>query len=97
MRLSEFEREAIKECIKRYFGEKSEVFLFGSRVDDTKKGGDIDIYVIAEYKDINEILLKIKAKRCIKSKIGEQRIDIMVSKDTNSPIEKIARENGVRL
>ena len=97
MRLSDFEREAIKTCIKRYFGEESKIYLFGSRVDNAKKGGDIDIYVIAEYKDINEILLKIKAKRCIKNRIGEQRIDIVISKDTNSPIEKIARENGVML
>ncbi len=97
MRLSDFEREAIKECIKRYFGKKSEVFLFGSRVDDTKKGGDIDIYVITEYKNINDIIVKIKAKRCIKNQIGEQKIDIVISKNKNSPIEKIARESGVRL
>jgi predicted nucleotidyltransferase len=38
-----------KEVIKKYFFnifEKGEIYLFGSRVDDNKKGGDIDLYLI---------------------------------------------------
>ena len=97
MRLSSFEIESIKECIKRYFGKDCTIYLFGSRVDDTKKGGDIDIYVIPKKKEMNNIILKIKAKRCIKNRLGEQKIDIVIVKDSNSPIEKIALANGVQL
>ena len=98
LRLSSFEIESIKECIKRYFGKDCTIYLFGSRVDDTKKGGDNDdIYVIPKKKEMNDIILKIKAKRCIKNRLGEQKIDIVFAKDSNSPIEKIALANGVQL
>ena len=42
MRLSERLKSLIKEGIAKSFGD-IEIYLFGSRVDDTKKGGDIDI------------------------------------------------------
>ena len=47
MRLTEFEVDAIKECIYQ-FDPDAKIILFGSRVDDTKKGGDIDLLVLSE-------------------------------------------------
>ena len=44
MRLSEYELEAIKISFKKHF-KSGEVYLFGSRLDDMKKGGDIDLYI----------------------------------------------------
>lgn len=42
MRLSNRIVNILKENILKSFG-KIDIYLFGSRVDDTKKGGDIDI------------------------------------------------------
>jgi len=39
MRLTEFEINAIKQCALEIFGENVQVFLFGSRIDITKKRG----------------------------------------------------------
>ena len=47
MRLQKWEVEEIK-AAKLVFGENVKVILFGSRVYDDKKGGDIDLYVITE-------------------------------------------------
>ena len=44
MRISEFDRSAIVAAVTK-FDATAEVYLFGSRVDDQKKGGDIDILI----------------------------------------------------
>lgn len=39
MRLTEFEINAVKESAKEIFGPEVEIILFGSRVDDERRGG----------------------------------------------------------
>ena len=60
MRLSSKEINIIKNKAQLIFGD-SIVYLFGSRVDDTKKGGDIDLYLVSENKD-NLFKKKIRLK-----------------------------------
>ena len=48
MRLESWEIEEIKKAAKLVFGENVRIILFGSRVYDNKKGGDIDLYVITD-------------------------------------------------
>ena len=48
MRLEEWEVREIKKAAQLVFGKNVKVILFGSRVDDNKKGGDIDLYVITD-------------------------------------------------
>ncbi|MGH8605013.1 MAG: nucleotidyltransferase domain-containing protein, partial [Gammaproteobacteria bacterium] len=40
MRLSDEEKEAIKGAVRQIFGEDAIVRVFGSRVDDRRRGGD---------------------------------------------------------
>ncbi len=42
MRLTKHEIESIKKAFQETF-ENGKIYLFGSRVDDTKRGGDIDV------------------------------------------------------
>ena len=85
--------------IKKYFFEifnEGEIYLFGSRIDDTKKGGDIDLYLVVEDKrDIFKKKIKYLAK--IKRELGEQKIDLIFNIDKERLIEKEAREWGVKL
>lgn len=77
MRLDANEKEALKFALR---GFKGEVYLFGSRVDDTKKGGDIDILLIPKKKIISlKLSLKIQTKFFSKC---EEKIDVLVYKDT---------------
>ena len=47
MRLSAFEREQIVLAARRHYGAGCRVVLFGSRVDDQARGGDIDLMIEA--------------------------------------------------
>ena len=93
MRLTAEERRKIREQVNHVFGEGSRVFLFGSRVDDTKKGGDIDLFIEPTYLR-NEFEQKISLLTKLHLALGEQKIDIIVAKDENRLIEQEARKNG---
>jgi len=45
MKLSNDSMLTIKQAVTLIFGKDAKVYLFGSRVDDAKKGGDIDLYI----------------------------------------------------
>ena len=95
MRLTKFEQEAIKESFKSVF-KSGEVYLFGSRVDDSQKGGDIDLFLVPID---NEGLLEKKIAFLVELKkmIGLQKIDVIISKDKNRLIEKEAIKTGIKL
>ncbi len=96
MRLTNFEATTIKKVFTEIFGE-GKIYLFGSRIDDSKRGGDIDLYLCPknEFEDIREkkIEFLIRLDECI----GEQKIDVVIAKDKNRLIEKEAIRDGVEL
>jgi len=95
MRLSEKYISTIKEKFIEFFDE-GDIYLFGSRVDDNKKGGDIDLYfVLKDHSNIFEKKLKFLAR--VKRVLGEQKIDIIFNEDKNRLIEKEAIKWGIKL
>jgi predicted nucleotidyltransferase len=95
MRLKTYEIDAIKNSFKSVFN-NGQIFLFGSRTDDSKKGGDIDLFIELEDK-INLFEKKIKFLAKIKKVIGEQKIDVVFNEDKNRLIEKEARKWAIQL
>jgi len=94
LRISLFYKEAIKKVFKEVFNE-GEIYLFGSRMDDKKRGGDIDLYLIVKNKNnLFEKKLKFLAK--LKKIIGDQKIDVVFNIDENRLIEKEAKK-GVKI
>ena len=45
MRLSTAQTRVILHCIRQQFGADANVMLFGSRLDDAARGGDVDLLV----------------------------------------------------
>jgi predicted nucleotidyltransferase len=94
-------RISAKDCssIKKYLQAcipNSEVFLFGSRVNDMAKGGDIDLLLITQEK-VPLVLLN-RVRRLIINEIGEQKIDIVnFRKSDHHPFKVLALETAVRL
>jgi len=91
MRLEKNEISIIKSTFKEVF-KKGDIYLFGSRIDDNKKGGDIDLYLVTNY-DFNK---ELEFRILLQEKLGEQKIDIVFSKDKNRDIEKVALQ-GIKL
>ncbi len=77
MRLSNYEREAIREAVAKFLPD-ARVMLYGSRTDDTKRGGDIDILILTDQELELRTQLKIEAE--IWKKIGEQKMDVLIEK-----------------
>jgi uncharacterized protein len=97
MRLREDERYTIKKLTKMFFGEDAKIYLFGSRVDDGKKGGDIDLYIETRKKD-KIIERKIKLLVKLKEALGDQKIDITVNNFSSKKyIFQFAKQEGVAL
>lgn len=96
MRLSLFEINAIQHNARELFGGDVKVYLFGSRVDDNKKGGDIDLYLVPGNTDhLHE--KKIKYLSALNRALGEQKIDVVIAQDQTRPIEKEAMAKGMEL
>lgn len=48
MRLTPDQTRVILHCVRQQFGDRAQVKLFGSRLDDTARGGDVDLLVESE-------------------------------------------------
>ena len=93
MRLTPKETETIKCTLDEIFGE-SEIILFGSRLDDNLKGGDIDLFIIPR-EPTNLLSKKIKALARLERRLSKP-VDLLIHKDFDREIEKEAL-GGVRL
>jgi len=98
MRLSETATHVIKETAVRQFGPGVEVWVFGSRVRDSARGGDIDLLVVPK------LLLESRARAAaefaaaLQWRLGDQRIDVVIDDQSRAlPIAARARETGERL
>jgi predicted nucleotidyltransferase len=81
MRITEKDQLGLIEAIEQKCLIKvGELRLYGSRVDDNKKGGDIDLLLIVPNKEFKQNLVKNKHQILahIKRKIGDRKIDLLV-------------------
>lgn len=90
---------AIKAAALRTFGEGVKVYLYGSRVDDSKRGGDIDLLIEAPSALQTGFERECEFRRDLENMIGERRIDILLRSvdEKLSTIQDIAISTGVRL
>lgn len=94
MRLTNEQRQLITTRIRQYFGQDAHVWLFGSRLDDNKRGGDVDLYVEAEQpKLLSELKCKIGLEEAL-----DLHVDLVVRQpEQDDPIYRLARNEGVQL
>ena len=87
MRLQPNEIAQIKETILGEFG-KSDIYIFGSQLDRTKRGGDIDIFIIPQ--EQKGLLTKESRVKFFLEDRFLKPIDIVIHSDFNRLIEQEA-------
>ncbi len=95
MRLSPQIYSSIKSHIQESIP-NADVFLFGSRADDSAKSGDIDLLLLAE-EQLPFVSIK-RIRRLNLNDIGEQKMDIVnFTKSITHPFKSLALEFAIRL
>jgi predicted nucleotidyltransferase len=105
MRLNNDQIQAIRQAATSAFGQGTSVWLFGSRVDDAKKGGDIDLLVCPQVRSADDgagsqqtFMQKIKMLTLLERQLGERQIDIAVKQAQDMrPIVAVVYKTGIKL
>lgn len=99
MRLTPEQVTAIRQTAAEVFGDDVGVWLFGSRVDDSKRGGDVDLLMSPVTLDAGQQLLhKIRFLARLERRLGERKVDVVIEAPGDTrPIVRIAHQTGVRL
>jgi len=93
MRLSKTDKQTILETI-RQSDPDAQIRLFGSRTDDQRKGGDIDLLIISKklkYRD--KLILRYR----LKEKLGDRKIDLVITPKPGTAFEKHAMNTSLKL
>ncbi|MDM8557387.1 nucleotidyltransferase domain-containing protein [Thiotrichales bacterium HSG14] len=87
------------QTIQAEFGQNIKIWLFGSRADDNKRGGDIDLYVETATLIPQSWRKKIAVVASLQIQLGDQKIDLVVHcpDEKEYPIHQIAKKTGTRL
>lgn len=101
MRLSDYQRQMIVQSVKNCFGVQARVKLFGSRTDDSRRGGDIDLLITTDMKDVNDIVrAEMRCQVQLQQALGEQKVDMLIDypgRGNTPPIFSIAEQSGIPL
>ena len=103
MRVTTKQINIFKNLAYQYFGEDAELWLFGSRTDDRKKGGDYDFFIETSMNDADRIIesrIDLIAELQSTEPFEDEKIDIIVKRKASAfdmPIYHIARHEGVRI
>jgi predicted nucleotidyltransferase len=99
MRLTQLQHRIIKDEVARVMGEGVQVLLFGSRTDDSRRGGDIDLYLEAPERREQAWRLVLRLNAALQERLGEQKLDIVLHQPDEplQPIHLQAQKHGIRL
>jgi len=95
MRISNYLKNEIKQACKNAFGE-CELILFGSRADDSKKGGDFDIAIVKDTDQKSFKNAKVKFFKYLLLKDLDLPIDLILYNKANELLKNEINQ-GVKL
>jgi hypothetical protein len=98
MRLKAEEIEAIRQAARTVFGAGATVRVFGSRVQEHLRGGDLDLYLEVEPGRAT-LANEMRFRGLIERPLDELKVDVVLHERGRplAPIDRIARRDGVLL
>ena len=99
MRISSQQQQQIKRLIEEVTGKDAKVILFGSRLDDNRRGGDLDLLVELTDKIDNPAWLAARLTAKISRLMAGRSVDVILSAPNlkNLSIHQHAKLSGVAL
>jgi|688.fasta_scaffold47665_3 predicted nucleotidyltransferase len=99
MRLSEADRHLIKRFVAERVGVGATVRLFGSRTEESLRGGDIDLFVEIDHPVESRLALECSLAALLERALDGRRVDVVVAAPNvaTRPIDEIARRTGILL
>lgn len=99
MRLDSAAIATIKREVADTLGGDARVRLFGSRLDDTRKGGDVDLLVELDRPIDRAVLTASTLEARLILALGGRKVDVVLAAPNlaEQPIHRIARAEGVLL
>lgn len=99
MRLSAADIDRIKSAVARVAGPGVRARLFGSRTDDARRGGDIDLLLDFDRPVQHPALLGAQVEAAIIVAIGDRKVDVLLRAPNlaESEVDAVALETGVEL
>jgi predicted nucleotidyltransferase len=99
MRLTEHEIQIIRDTAHEVFGQNIQIILFGSRVDDSAQGGDIDLMIETSEEIDRPALLSARVASRVSRSLSGRAVDVVLKAPNlkTQPIHDIATQSGIVL
>lgn len=99
MRLTPAQIDTIKSTAQAVLGDGVQVTLFGSRVDDAAKGGDVDLMVEVDQVLLKPALVSARIASRVSRAMHGRKVDVLLKAPNllEQPIHRIATQQGIAL
>lgn len=99
MRLSPEQTRAIVAATRAVAGDQARVRLFGSRLDDHARGGDIDLLVEVPHPVAEPAWLAARVTASVQRALGDRKVDVLLIDPLTplQPVHRAAQSQGVLL
>jgi predicted nucleotidyltransferase len=99
MRLTPLQIQCIRKATLDIGGPAARVRLFGSRLDDTARGGDIDLLLECNDRVSEPALLAARLAARVSRAMGGRKVDVVIRAPNllELPIHTVAAEEGILL
>ncbi len=96
MRLTSEQIGKIREIVHRQAGARTEVRLFGSRLDDNARGGDVDLYVELADEVDEPAMLAARIAAQVSRQMRGRKVDVLLAAPNlkRLPIHDVAHREG---